>query len=135
MTAHFPRSCTDPMKIIKTLLPVFFVLLCLVPASCAQSAQNTPKVSVVRAKVLHHEPVLIRGTSFTPKHNVSSHLRKPDGTEYPILPIFTNDRGEFSHEIDTLILGPGNFELWVVDDASKQTSNVVKFEVTVTPVP
>jgi hypothetical protein len=71
----------------------------------------------------------MKGTGFTPKHNVSSHLKRPDGTEFPVLPILTDDRGEFTHDIDTLLLMPGTHEVWVDDDASKMSSNIVKFEV------
>ncbi len=73
---------------------------------------------------------MIQGSGFTPKHNVMSHLRKPTGEEYPVLPLLTNDRGEFTHDIDTLVLIHGVHELWVVDDGANLTSNHVQFEVT-----
>ena len=72
----------------------------------------------------------MRGTGFTPKTNVTSHLRRPDGTEFPVLPMLTDDHGELMHDIDTLILTPGIHEIWVVDDRSKASSNVATFEVT-----
>ena len=74
--------------------------------------------------------MIVRGSGFTPKANVSSHLRRPDGAEYPVLPLLTNDKGEFTHDIETLVLTLGIHELWVVDDTSKVTSNKVQFEVT-----
>jgi hypothetical protein len=77
--------------------------------------------------------VEMSGTGFTAKRNVSSHLRRPDGSEFPVLPLLTNDRGEFVHDIDTLLLAPGPHEVWVVDDASNVTSNVAHFEVTLEP--
>jgi hypothetical protein len=72
----------------------------------------------------------VRGSGFTPKGNVSSHLKRPDGTEFPVLPMQTDARGEFIHDIDTLLLYEGMHELWVVDDTSRVSSNVAKFEVT-----
>ena len=44
--------------------------------------------------------------------------------------MMTNDRGEFSHDIDTLLLAPGTHEVWVIDERSKASSNIVRFEVT-----
>ena len=35
----------------------------------------------VAARIQHHGHVGMQGTGFTPRHNVSSHLRRPDGTE------------------------------------------------------
>ena len=72
----------------------------------------------------------MRGTGFTKNSDVYSHLRRPDGTEFPVLPMRTDDRGEITHDIDTLLLSPGVHELWVEDDQANTTSNTVHFEVT-----
>jgi hypothetical protein len=112
-------------KVLSSLL--LLITLGDVAASCAQS---TPKLTLSTERVLHHGHVGVLGTGFTPKRNVSSHLRRPDGTEFPVLPILTDDRGEFTHDIDTMVLGAGTFELWVVDDSSGASSNRVRFEVT-----
>ena len=105
----------------------FFLLTLLLTTACSQTK---PTVTVSPSKVLHTGHVVMRGTGFTPKSDVSSHLRRPDGTEFPVLPMLTDDRGEFSHDIDTLILPPGVHEIWVVEDRSKVSSNVARFEVT-----
>ena len=55
-------------------------------------------------------------------------LKRPDGTEFPGLRILTDDKGEFTHKIDTLTLQIGTHEVWVVD-RSGVSSNVAKFEV------
>jgi hypothetical protein len=86
-----------------------------------------------RPYLLHHDHVDLRGSGFTAKSNAYSHLRRPDGSEFPVLPIVTNERGEFEHDIDTLLLGPGTFEVSVKDSKSKATSNVARFEVTTDP--
>ena len=106
----------------KFFLPALFLTTTLV--------QINPKVTVSPVKVQHPGHVDVHGTGFTPKGNVSSHLRRPDGTEFPVLPMLTSDRGEFTHDIDTLLLSPGTHEVWVVDDSSKVTSNRARFEVT-----
>ena len=93
-------------------------------------AQTSPKVSVSPPKILHHGHVEVRGSGFTPKTNVISHLRRPDGTEFPVLQMYTNDRGEFVHDIDTVVMMPGVHEVWVEDPKTNTTSNIAKFEVT-----
>jgi hypothetical protein len=72
----------------------------------------------------------MHGYGFTPNANAFSHLRRPDGTQFPVLPMRTNDKGEINHEIDTLLLSGGVHEVWVEDEKSKTTSNVARFEVT-----
>src|SRR5207249_87678 len=89
----------------------FFLLPLLLTTACSQTK---PTVTVSPSKVLHTGHVVMRGTGFTPKSDVSSHLRRPDGTEFPVLPILT----------------PGVHEIWVVEDRSKVSSNAARFEVT-----
>src|SRR5438309_793823 len=112
----------SPMKLLKVLSLALFLSACF--------AQTKPKVTVSPLKVLHTGHVEMRGTGFTPRADVHSHLRRPDGTEFPVLPMLTDDRGELTHDIDTLLLTPGIHEVWVVDDHSKTSSNVARFEVT-----
>ncbi len=110
-------------------MPASFAFF-LAGAACAQT---TPTITVSPARVLHHDHVDLRGSGFAAKSNAYSHLRRPDGSEFPVLPIVTNERGEFEHDIDTLLLGPGVFEVWVEDSKSRATSNVARFEVTTDP--
>jgi len=93
-------------------------------------AQKKPQVTVSPAIVLHHGHVDLKGTGFSAKSNVISHLRRPDGTEFPTLTMYTNDKGEFVHDIDTVVFSPGVHEVWVEDIKAKTTSNVARFEVT-----
>jgi hypothetical protein len=93
-------------------------------------AQKSPKITVSPDKVLHHGHVELKGTGFTPKSSVRSHLRRPDGTEFPVLPMYTNDKGEFVHDIDTVVMQPGVHEVWVEDLKTNATSNVARFEIT-----
>jgi hypothetical protein len=60
-------------------------------------------------------------------------LKKPDGVEFPVLPMYTDEEGKFKHEIDTLLLTPGIHELWVIDSTTGVSSNVAKFELTLGP--
>jgi hypothetical protein len=71
----------------------------------------------------------MRGTGFTPLRNAYSHLRRPDGREFPVLTILPDKSGEFTHEIESLLLGGGTHELWVEDETTGVTSNVAKFDV------
>lgn len=77
----------------------------------------------------------MKGTGFTPKADIRSHLKRSNGREFPELPMYTDDKGEFTHEIDTLLLEPGIHELWVLDTVSGVTSNVARFEVTLEKPP
>jgi hypothetical protein len=70
----------------------------------------------------------MQGTGFTPKTVVRSHLKRPDGTEFPALTHITDDRGQFVHGIDTHPLEIGVHEVWVEQSAGAP-SNVAKFEV------
>ncbi len=108
-----------------------FLYLALVMAACAgQTNPKTPQITLSTDRIPHPDDVTMRGAGFTPKSNVYSHLRRPDGTEFPVLPMMTNDRGEFTHEIDTLLLSPGVHEVWVIDGTTNGSSNVARFEVT-----
>src|SRR5262245_61986348 len=101
---------------LSLLVSVLFVI-----ASCAQV---NPKVSLSAERVVHHGHIEMKGTGFSRSGNVYSHLRRPDGTEFPVLPMMTNDRGEFTHDIDTLLLSPGIHQVWVEDEKSKKVSEI-----------
>jgi hypothetical protein len=132
LSALIERRYSCFMNTWKFFLLISFASLCFVTGSCAQ---RTPKLTLSADRIQHHGHVGVQGTGFTPKQNVTSHLRRPDGTEFPVLPILTDDRGEFTHDIDTLLLSPGIHEVWVVDDSSKTSSNVARFEVTLEQPP
>jgi hypothetical protein len=114
---------------MKNLKPLSISIFCVLLGT-ALFAQTTPKISVWPDKILHHGHVELKGSGFTPKSNVRSHLRRPDGTEFPVLPMYTNDKGEFVHDIDTVVLQPGVHDVWVEDLKTQKTSNVAHFEVT-----
>jgi len=114
------------MKNFKALLvSVLWVLL-----GTVLLAQTSPRITATPEKILHLGHVEMRGTGFTPKSNVRSHLQRPDGTEFPVLSIYTNDKGEFVHDIDTVVMTPGVYALWVEDVKAETTSNVARFELT-----
>ena len=116
------------MNIPKFIFFLLFVCPVIGTVSCAH--QTKPTVTLSPTRVFHSGHVEMRGTGFTKDTNIYSHLRRPDGTEFPVLPMRTNDRGEFVHDIDTLLLAPGVHEVWVEEEQSKQTSDIVRFEVT-----
>ncbi len=107
-----------------------FVWIVSLSIAIGAFAQKAPKITISAERIPTPGHIDVRGSGFTPKRNVSSHLRRPDGGEFPVIPILTDERGEFTHDIDTLLLQVGVHELWVVDEAAKTTSNRVKFEVT-----
>jgi len=75
------------------------------------------------------------GKGFTPKSTVLSHLRRPDGTEFREVSLLTDARGEFEHDIDSLLLQRGVHDLWVLDTATGLTSNFAHFNATDDPGP
>jgi hypothetical protein len=91
--------------------------------------QKKPEITVSPNRVKSGDPVQLTGTGFTPNRSVMSHLRRPDGSEYNQLRFRTNERGEFVHKIDTVMLDLGTFESWVEDEATKVVSNRVRFTV------
>jgi hypothetical protein len=103
-----------------SLLVLFFAVV---------AAQQKPEIRVSPARVKVGEQVMLTGTGFSSNRSVMSHLRRPDGSEYNPLRLRTNERGEFSHKIDTVMLDTGTFELWAEDEASKALSNRIQFTV------
>jgi hypothetical protein len=116
----------------KTLLLALCVSLFAAVVSCSAPK---PTVTISPDRMLRGGKVIMRGEGFTPRANVRSHLRRPDGSEFPVLPMMTDERGDFTHEIETFILEPGVYEVWVDDETAKKTSAPVRFEVTRTSVP
>jgi len=92
-------------------------------------SRTKPLINVSPTRVKSAEPVYLMGTGFTPDRTVMSHLVRPDGTEYNPIRLRTNERGEFSHKIDTTMLDVGTFELWAEDEASNSASNRQQFTV------
>ena len=92
-------------------------------------AQKKPEIGVSPVRVKSGEPVLLTGIGFTPNRSAMSHLRRPNESEYNPLRFRTNERGEFVHKIDTVMLDMGTFEVWAEDEASQVLSNRVQFTV------
>jgi len=123
------------------LLPVLlFSLLAIAcgekPASAVSSAQTPasaskgPQITLAPARLPQSGVTHLHGTGFTPLSDAVSHLKRPDGTEFPTLNFFTNDKGEFDHDIESFLLQIGTHEVWVIDTKTGVTSNVAKFETT-----
>jgi hypothetical protein len=94
--------------------------------ACAST--SGPRIELSRDKIADRGRLELKGTGFTPKASIISHMKRPDETEFPVLRFLTDDKGEFTHSIDTLTLLAGTHEVWVVDEDGV-SSNVVKFEV------
>ena len=124
---HFFRFT---MKNLRTFVLFVFCVSLGTILFAQTSPKPAPKITVTPAKILHLGHVEMKGTGFSPKSNVNSHLRRPDGTEFRVLEMYTNDKGELAHDIDTVVMLPGVYELWVDDLKAKTTSNIARFEVT-----
>jgi hypothetical protein len=118
------------------------LLLLLGLLGAAACTQNTPAPATTNATLPAPKLVLsatripnkgyvdVKGSGFTPKTELISHLKKPDGSEFPTLLMLTDDNGEITHQIDTLLLMVGTHELWMVDSKTGASTNVAKFDVT-----
>ena len=126
------------------LPPVLFLSALLALTACTQgagtpssqsapppqaSAAKTPQITLTRTRVVHPATLEMRGSGFTPKRDAKSHLKRVDGTEFPVLNLLADERGEFVHEVESLLLDVGTHELWVFDETTGTKSNVAKFEV------
>jgi len=101
--------------------------------STEQPSSSAPEITLDKEVVVHKAFVHMHGSGFTPNADIRSHLRRPTGVEFPVLPILTDAKGEFNHEVDSLLMTPGKHELWVEDPTTGKTSNVATFEVTLDP--
>ena len=100
---------------------------------CTQQA--VPRITLSPEKVVHKGWVMMHGEGFTPNADIRSHLKRPNSTEFPELPMLTDGDGKIEHEIDTLLLTPGVHEVWVIDTTTNVSSNVAKFEVRLERLP
>jgi hypothetical protein len=106
------------------------------PATAAASnPQIKPTVTLSREHIPQNGWLKMYGKGFTPKSNVQSHLRRPDGTEFREVSILTDAHGEFEHDIDTLLLLRGVHDVWAVDSVTGLSSNVAHFDATNDPGP
>ena len=108
---------------------LFRALLLSLLVAAVVGAQKKPEVRLTPNPVKSGDPVLMTGTGFTPNRSVLSHLLRPNGSEYNPLRFRTDEKGEFVHKIDTVMLDLGTFEAWAEDEGSKVVSNHVQFKV------
>jgi len=110
----------------------FIVSLTLFVAlpGCSPSKPSAPTVTLSGSRIPANGDVNMSATGFTPLADAESHLRRPDGTEFPIIVMRTDPKGEFTHLIETWLLQVGTHEVWVIDRTTGVSSNVAKFEVT-----
>ena len=105
------------------------------PVVATSDLQIKPTVTLSRERIPQNGWLKMYGKGFTPRSNVQSHLRRPDGTEFREVSILTDAQGGFEHDIDTLLLLRGVHDVWAVDSASGLTSNVAHFDATNDPGP
>jgi hypothetical protein len=114
------------IRLLKYNVPLWLSLLML---TVAYGVQKKPEISVSPARAKSGEHVMLTGVGFTPDRTIISHMKRPDESEYNPLRLRSNERGEFTHKIDTVMLDIGQFEVWVEDETAKVVSNRVRFVV------
>ena len=119
------------MRIKKSFSFAFLLTLLLVAAyGCTGTAPAKPTIKLSGNRIPANGDVHLSGEGFTPKSDVYSHLKRPDGTEFPVITMLADDKGQFTHLIETWLLQLGTHEVWVIDQKTGVTSNVATFEVT-----
>lgn len=71
------------------------------------------------------------GQGFTGSFGVTSHLKRPDGTEFSTKQIATNASGQFSDTIDSTGFSAGTYEVWAIDNNTGVSSAHVTLAVSV----
>jgi hypothetical protein len=95
------------------------VLLALVLSGLGSPVSAAPSLTFSAAQIYHGEIVQVRGTGFTPKGQVMSHLMRPDGTEYPEMPMKADAKGLVTHQITIVPNTFGTYELQFEDLTTK----------------
>ena len=128
-------SYLSSMPIRKLFLLALLPALVFILQGCSESKPAGPKVTLSETRIPAKGNLQMHGSGFTPNSDCVSHLKRPDGTQFPELGLIADAKGEFSHEIETLLLGVGTHEVWVIDTKTGVSSNVATFEVTLDQPP
>lgn len=94
-------------------------LVLLLASALPDVAWAQPSLTFSASQIYHGEIVKVRGTGFTPNGVVLSHLVRPDGTEYPEMPMKADAKGVVTHEITIVPNTFGTYELQLEDQAAK----------------
>jgi formylglycine-generating enzyme required for sulfatase activity len=73
---------------------------------------------------------LQRGTGFSPNNRVTIHVRRPDGTNYTVEPIYTDGDGNFATEFPSSPERPLGEYVWWAEDITGVTSAEKTYQVT-----
>jgi hypothetical protein len=115
---------------MKSLPIVLLLLLSFTLYGCTNTAPTKPAIKLSGDRIPANGDVQLSGEGFTPRSDAYSHLKRPDGTEFPTITMLTDDQGKFTHLIETWLLQVGVHEVWVIDQKTGVSSNVATFEVT-----
>ena len=118
-------------QLLLALLPTVLFLL----QGCSEQKTAGPKVTLSETHVPAKGNIQMYGEGFSPNSDCESHLKRPDGTQFPELGLLADSNGKFQHEIETLLLGLGKHEVWVIDKKTGVSSNIATFEVTLEQPP
>ena len=111
---HSGRESATHMR--SAVLVLSFLCAAVSPAFAA------PSLTFSVSQIYHGEIVQVRGTGFTPNGQVTSHLMRPDGTEYPEMPLKADAKGAVTHEITIVPSTFGTYELQIEDRVTKSVA-------------
>ena len=118
------------MQIKKSYCLIFLIALFSVLMGCGDTAPKGPTITLSVTHIPANGNTTLSGEGFSSKSDLESHLRRPNGTEFPVVAMLSDSDGKFTHEIETWLLLVGTHEVWVIDKKTGVTSNVATFEVT-----
>jgi hypothetical protein len=70
-----------------------------------------------------------QGSGFSGNIGATSHLRRPNGTEFATMQIATSASGQFTSPINSTGFAAGTYQVWAVDNNTGISSNVASFTV------
>jgi hypothetical protein len=79
---------------------------------------------------------LYTGRGFTGNSTATSHLKRPDGMEFPTIQFTTSTAGTFDTRINSAGFTPGGYEVWGIDNnTGKSSSHTIFTVLPVNPLP
>lgn len=98
------------------------------PPSLTQ-CKASPKISVKPKSGAPGTPFTVKWTGFSDNGTLTSHLQKPDGSEYPTKTFTVDRKGKAEFIIDSSSFVPGQYNLWAEDTCTGKRTKTVSFTI------
>jgi len=118
------------MGIRRWLLALSTIVIFLTLGGFTSSVLAAPQVTICFSSGPAGTIFTAVGTGFTPNSTVTSHLKKPNGIEFPTLQLNTDSAGNYTKDINSSSFALGTYRHWAIDNTTSQWSNTASFKVT-----